>query len=87
MTLDLKNVIHLVTLIVVIGGGFNFTGRVSASLETLTTLVQEHSVRLDAHDRLLGRGIPPPEVTNGLQQLGNRVAQLERRMESVRTRD
>ena len=75
--LDLKAIVNLISLIVVIGGGFHFTGRVSQSLETLTRLVESHGKRLDNYDRVLGRGIPPPEVVAQLEDLRRRMLRLE----------
>jgi len=76
---DLRTLINLVGLVVAIGGGFYFTGRVSQNLETLTALVGDQERRIDEHDRLLGRGVPPPEVLSELAAIRRRLESLEDR--------
>ncbi|KKK61031.1 hypothetical protein LCGC14_3018390 [marine sediment metagenome] len=43
---NIEQFIQLAQLVVVVGGGFYFTGRITKTLETLTTVTGDHEDRL-----------------------------------------
>ena len=48
-------------------------------LRELKRIVEKHEERLDDHDKIIGRGVPPPEVTHAIDRLERAVDRLEAR--------